>query len=176
MTAPFCGESGKMSWHCLVDGRGLKSGFSLVEIMVVIGVLSIVVAIAIPSISNVLPGAREATARANLEHLNQAVLKFNYANWELVLASEAGSDDELAIARSLQYRSASDPTPGSPYFAPTLSLVESSDDSTYRAAWNGRSFQMVAPGTVGTGLDLSEMVAGSAPFNFGSDYQPVGAR
>ena len=147
----------------------------MVEVMVVIGVLSVVAAIVIPSISHLLPGAREATATANLEHLNQGVLKFNYANWELVLASEGGSDDELAIVRSLQYRSSSDPTPGSPYLEPTLSLVESSDDSTYRAAWNGRTFQMRTPGTAGTGLDLSKMVEGSTPFNFDNNYQPVGA-
>lgn len=148
---------------------------SLPEMMVVIAVLGIVAAIALPNISNVLPSAREATARANLEHLNQRVLKFNYANWELVLASEGGSGDELAIAHSLQYRSANDPTPGSPYLQPTLSLVTSSDDATYRAAWNGRSFQMLEPGTAGTGLDLSKMAEGGTAFSFGNDYQPVGA-
>jgi len=146
----------------------------MVEIMVVIGALAILAGVMIPAISNLIPSARETTSFANLEELNQAVLRFNQANWELVLAAADGSDDEEAIARSLQYRG-DRPAPGSAYLEPTLTIVASDNDKIFRASWNGRVFTMLGPGTAGSGLDLARLQAGGSVFNFGENYKPVGA-
>jgi prepilin-type N-terminal cleavage/methylation domain-containing protein len=152
-----------------------ERAFSLVEIMVVIGVISVLVAVLIPSITNVIPAAQEATSGVNLEELNQAVLRFNQANWELVLDATGGSDDEISIVRSLQYRAAVNPSAGSPYLEPTLSVVSSDSAETYRASWNGRVFKVLSPGMEGTGLDLAGMHAGGTRASFALNYQPVGA-
>lgn len=146
----------------------------MVEIMVVIGILAILAGIMIPAISNIIPSAKETTSLANLEELNQAVHRFNQANWELVLQVADGSDDEEAIARSLQYRG-DRPAPGSPYLEPTLTIVTTDDEGIFRASWNGRAFTMLSPGTAGSGLDLAQLHAGGSVFNFGENYKPVGA-
>lgn len=151
-------------------------GMSFAEVMIVLGVLVVVISVIVPSVTNVVPSVKESTAEANLEQLNKAVLKFGQANWELTLPVASDASDELAIFRSLQYRAASNPSPGSPYLEPRLAFVETDDSTVCRAQWNGRMFQMISPGSTGTGLDLSRMAEGTEPTAFAEGYQPVGAR
>ena len=143
-----------------VCGRA-TGGFSLTEVLVVIAFLAIVVAISIPNISGLVSDSNYETAKRNLNYLNGAVVGFNDANWELVLAASSGSDDERAIFNSLRYRAATNPAPGSPYLPPTAAFAATSDTSTYRAMWNGRMFVIVVPGSNGTGLDLMKIVGSS---------------
>jgi len=146
---------------------------SLPEIMIVIAVLGILAAIAIPNISGVLSGSQDATATSNLAVLNQAVLKFNQANWDLVLAADEGSvDDEVAVFRSLQYRSTN--YFGSPYLSPSIAMMTNNSPSSYRAIWNGRMFQATNAGSV-SGIDLLKMNEGGTPAEFDANYKPVGA-
>src|SRR4029079_6809281 len=96
--------------------------------------------------------SKAATAEANLEHLNQAVLKFNHASSELTNASASDSADELAIFATLQTRDAT--VLGSPFLGTNFRSSISDVETTYRASWNGRMFELVSPGNSGTGLDL----------------------
>ena len=82
-----------------VSGRA-TCGMSLTEVLVVIAFLAIIAAISIPSISSLISGSSYETAKRNLNYLNGAVIGFNEANWELVLAASSGSDDEQAIFNS----------------------------------------------------------------------------
>jgi prepilin-type N-terminal cleavage/methylation domain-containing protein len=134
--------------------RAGRPGFSLVEMLVVIGVIAIMAAIGIPMIANTVSSSAHRTADRNMKLLNGAVISFGQENWELVLAESGGSDDELAIFESLRYRDATNPAPGSPYLPQNATFVASGDTSTYRAVWNGRMFELVPAGTAGTGLDL----------------------
>ena len=136
-------------------------GFSLTEVLVVVAFLAIVAAISVPNIARLVTDSNYETAKRNLNYLNGAVVGFNDANWELVLAASSGSDDERAIFDSLRYRDATNPASGSPYLPSTAAFVATSDTSTYRAMWNGRMFVIVVPGSNGTGLDLLKMMGSS---------------
>ncbi len=139
------------------------------ELVVVIAVIGILAAVAIPIMANNVKTANAATAQRNLNLLNGAVQSFNQANWELVLATSSGSDDERAIFDSLRYRNPDVrlASPGSPYLPPNATFVASSDTNTYRALWNGRLYEFKSAGTAGTGLDLMKIMGAiqSAPTN-----------
>jgi type IV pilus assembly protein PilA len=49
--------------------KSLKAGFSLVEMLVVIAVIGIIAAIAVPNIGRINDSAKEATARRNAQNL-----------------------------------------------------------------------------------------------------------
>lgn len=134
---------------------GSAGGFSFAEMMVVLGVLCIITAIIVPTVSNVLPGTRASMADTNVNTLNQSVLKYNQANAELTVAAVSDGSDEQAVAAALQTRDAA--APGSPYLAPEMAMVVASDAGSYRAVWNGRMFEVLSPGQAGTGLDLMRM-------------------
>lgn len=131
----------------------------MVELLVVIAVLAIIAGISIPSIVGVVSSSNYETAKRNLNLLNGAVVAFNDANWELVLA--AGSGSEQKIFDSLRYRAATNPAAGSPYLTETATFVASSDTNTFRAVWNGRMFGIVVPGSNGSGLDLMKIMGSS---------------
>ncbi len=129
---------------------------SFVEVMIVMGLLAVIVAIMIPAITGVVPASQVGTAEANLERLNQAVLKYNSASEELTTAEIAGDvADEQTVFSSLQGRDAK--VFGSPFLGPQYVVNASSSETAYRAFWNGRMFQMISPGSTGTGLDLLSM-------------------
>ena len=134
---------------------------SLTEVLVVVGFLAIVAAISIPNMLGVFSSSRYETAKRNLNYLNGAVIGFNQANWDLVLATSGGSDDEQKIFDSLRYREAVNPAAGSPYLPPTATFVGSSSTNDFRARWNGRMFEIVVPGSNGTGLDLMKIMGSS---------------
>lgn len=138
------------SWNTRKD-----SGFSLTEMIVVVGAIAVMAAVLIPGMINVFKGTQAGTAEANLEHLNQAVLKYSHAVAELTNAVNSGIGDEQAVFTVLQARDES--VPGSPYLPSNLSASASTDTNAYRAVWNGRMFQIVEPGTAGTGVDLSRL-------------------
>jgi len=149
---------------------------SFAEVIMVLAFLGIMAFISILVIQNVVPASKETTATANLNELNSAIHRFNQSEWELVLTrADGSSEDELAIFRSLQYRHPTRPAPGSPFLSENLAFFSSNDEETYRAIWNGRQFEMVGPGTSGTGLDLNRMVETSGSAQFDNDYTPVGA-
>ncbi len=169
MTNPFARGSRQ-----LLPKRA-RRGLSLVEMMVVVAVIGVLAGVFLVYVRNVGPTAKFVTAGENLEQLNQAVLKFNQVNWELVLEVDAGSSDEEAVFRSLQWRSAVAPSIGSPYIQANLAGATTSDPATYRAVWNGRMFELLPPPATGTGIDLQRLgTVGTVTFD--ADYKPVGAQ
>lgn len=154
--------------------RSCARGFSLVEIVVVITIIGVMAMLLLPSFHDLLPGSKYSTALANLELLNQSVLRYNQANKEIVLTSApASTSDEEDIAKRLQYRGPdATASPGSPFLDPTLTITSTDGVNTYRASWNGRMFQMVQAGTVGSGLDLLQMTSSGVSRTYEAGYKP----
>lgn len=146
----------KNAWPNTLGFR--QAAFSLTEMIVVIAVIGVMAAIGIPMISNAVFSSSAETAKRNMNLLNGAVIAFNQGNWELVLATSGGSDDEQRIFDSLRYRDTVNPAPGSPYLPPNATFVASSATTTYRAIWNGRMYEFAPPGSNGTGLDLMSIM------------------
>lgn len=136
---------------------GSRRALSLPEIVIVVAVIGLLAAIAIPLMSRVTTGSERAVATRNLDVINGAVLAFNQSNWELVLTAAADTSDERAIYDSLRYRAPTNPSPGSPYLTDTTVFAASTSSETYRARWNGRMFELLLPGTAGEGWDLQRL-------------------
>lgn len=132
-----------------------RAGYSLVEILVVVGVIAILAALASVSFSGVFQSAREEAATANLSRLNRAVMSYSHAASELTNTPNVGISDEQAVFSNLQARDAA--IPGSPFLEAHYSAVESSDATVFRGRWNGYTFELLKPGTTGTGVDLTEL-------------------
>jgi len=133
--------------------------------VVVIAVIGIMAGIGIVVMTGVISGTSFQTAERNLNYLNGAVVAFNQANWELVLATDSSANDEQAIFNSLRYRDVANPSPGSPYLPATTVYVASSSLADYRAVWNGRMFRLAVPSSNGAGINLLRM-SGAAPQAF----------
>jgi prepilin-type N-terminal cleavage/methylation domain-containing protein len=150
-------------------------GFSLPELLVTIALIGVLAAIAIQSYGGIQTAARETTARDTLAILNRALLHYSQAKWDIVLAPAPGTSDELAILRTLQWR---DPVtadlpglPGSPYLPATFSDTPSASDSDYRLQWNGRTFELLMPGSAGAGIQVGQATAST--YSFPAGYQPL---
>jgi len=123
-------------------------GVSLTELLVVIAVLGVLALIALPLITSVPESAREAVARETMERLNRAVNAHRMSAGPL--ATNSGS--ELAILSVLTNR---DPKiSGSPFYSTQESLELSANENLFRFRWNGTYFDILPPGSAGSGLTL----------------------
>ena len=61
-----------ISDHCARDGRGSLSGFTLIELMIVIAIIAIIAAIAIPNLIEARKGSNEAAAIGALRTISTA--------------------------------------------------------------------------------------------------------
>jgi prepilin-type N-terminal cleavage/methylation domain-containing protein len=138
--------------------RSPRRAFSLVELLITVGVIAVLSAVALPVFTGWTESAAANVARRNLNFLNGAVVAFNNAKSEIDQASAADASDELAVFTLLQ--TADPDAKGSPFLSTNLRCITTSSEDTYRASWNGRFFQMLAPGAAGSGVDLQAM-AGS---------------
>jgi prepilin-type N-terminal cleavage/methylation domain-containing protein len=156
--------------------RSRKSGFTLTEVIVVIAVVGVLAAIAIPQIGGVLGSSKSAIASNLLETLNGAVHRFNQTNYELVLTGKKGDGaEELLILRSLQYRNPANPKPGSPYMRSDWNPAVSKNKEDYRLMWTGTTFKLVVPGKSGAGLKVDFDGADiGVPYEFPAGYTTVG--
>lgn len=142
--------------------RNIRRGISLTELLVVLAVLGIIAAIAIPRLGQMQGGAEMTAAEETLERLNRAVHHHNQAWRELDVAPESAAVDELVVVMELKTRrevAPGVPLPGSPFLEGQYGLPATDDPGLFRAQWNGASFFMLRPGDSGAGLDLMSRVA-----------------
>lgn len=161
---------------CHKFGRG--SGYSVTELVIVISILGVMSALTVGSFNQFLGGSKDALAVERKEMLNQAVHRFAQQNYELQFNANGNSlADEMVILRTLQYR---DPnvnraTVGSPFVDPRYNPISSSDTSAYRLRWTGKMFELLSPGTSGSGILMNfEGTDFTTAFVFPPNFQTAG--
>lgn len=151
-------------------------GLSLPEVIIVLAILSVLLALAIPQFQGVFGGSQAALARNVVETLNSAVHRYGQGNRELIRQNMSASGvDEMDVLRALQWRDPVSPKPGSPYMRPDWNPETSSSTADYRLQWNGSLYALLPPGTAGLGIkvkfDGSDI---TTPFIFPPGYNPGG--
>lgn len=130
--------------------------FSLVEVIVIIGIVAVLAAVSIPVFQGVNQGAAESVALRNVNLLNGAVVAYNNANEELAIETVPGTADEEQIVVLLRQVDP-DNLAASPYLPSEAEFATSSSSDRHRAYWNGKFFELVKRGTVGAGIDLDAL-------------------
>lgn len=153
-----------------------RGGFSLTEVLTVIGVIGVLAAVAIPSMTGVFGPSKSAIARNLLETLNGAVHRFNQTNYELLYTGiSVSGNDEILILRTMQYRNPNNPAIGSPYMRNDWNPAISASTEDYRLMWMGNLYRLLEPGQSGTGLkvnfDASDL---GTPFVFPPGFTMAG--
>ena len=106
-------------------GIGLKKGFTIIELMIVISIISMISAIVIPKYSNVTSEAKVANVQANLSNLNTAIEMYRLKNEKY--PDLEGTQDNLGEFSEFYSKSK---MPDTPYFE---SGTENNDVSSGRS-------------------------------------------
>lgn len=153
-------------------------GFSMSEIVVTISIIAILATIVMVNMGSSFESARASLARERVEMLNNALHSWAMARNEMTFNRLDGSTaDEMKVLRDLQYRHPDDDLAdlNSPYIAPEYNPPTSSNTQHYRIRWNSRRYELLAPGTIGSGIQMifdgSDM---TDPFPFPPNYQSGG--
>ncbi len=155
-----------------------RSAFTLAEILVTVAIIGVITAAALPVFGNMEQSAKIAQSTDHMESLNRAVKSYSQnCSAMSVPANNGATTDEFLVLRSLQFKWPSSYLKiGSPFFINTYDPVASSNATTYRMRWNGSSFELLQPGTVGTGIlkpfDGSDLKKVAVAFTSG--FKPVG--
>jgi prepilin-type N-terminal cleavage/methylation domain-containing protein len=157
-------------------GRGRNSAFSLVELVVTIGVLGVISGISLSYFGGTLKSSKSVVANEMAETLNLGLKKHAQVNYEFNLdADDDDSADEIAVVRSLQYRHPTNPAPGAPFVRSNWHPVGSDDDADFRLRWNGTVFEILKPETEGSGIKVDFGASDYGEnYTFPNDFTPVG--
>ncbi len=98
------------------QGRSRAGGFTLIEIMVVVAIVAILFAIALPSYQNSIIKGNRSDAQAALIGFAQAMEKHYARNYTYEGAADGGSDTGYPATTVYSNRSPIDPNGGSPLY------------------------------------------------------------
>lgn len=150
----------------------------MTEMVVVISIIGVLCTIAVGSYGSFLSGGKDAIAQERQESLNQSLHRFAQQNYELLFnRMDHVVSDEMVVLRTLQFRDPDEDRaqPGSPFFDPRYNPVSSSAENEYRLRWTGRLFELLKPGTAGTGLLLNFSGTDfTTPFQFPPNFEMAG--
>jgi len=135
-----------------------ESGVSLMEMLVVVAVMGILSAVAIPYFDRVYENSRRTVAENTVQTLNDGVKKYIQIQGTGILDVPASGEsyaEELDIILALQWDDPNEPANGAPYVQADYGPSGSSSTEDYRAVWNGAFFELVEPGTAGAGLKIN---------------------
>lgn len=155
-----------------------ERGFSMTELVIVVSILGVLATISMTSFNHLLSGSKDAVAGERLEMMNRALHTFAQQNYEMVFnRMDTGGADEMVILRTLQYRNTDIDRVkiGSPYIDPRYNPVVSTNAGDYRIRWTGRCYELLKPGTAGSGIKMNfDGTDFTTPFAFPPNFQMAG--
>lgn len=129
--------------------KSVKAGFSLVEMLVVIAVIGIIAAIAVPNIGRINDSAKDATYRRNAQNLSSIFASAQAAGYDFSKTGGTGANlaNEAAVITALitgaTINNTSSPFNGAFFGVPGLKVADATSDTagaakylTYTAASN----------------------------------------
>jgi len=156
---------------------------SLVEMLIVIAVIGIISAIAVPNIGTILQGSKSGVAENVVQTLNKATREFGHSHYDLRTNPIAASGgDEMLLLRTLQWResdasSGGELNPKGPFMRTDWNPTTSVSDEDYRTEWTGSAWKLVEPGTAGAGLKIIfDGTDLGTPYVHAASFAPSGSR
>lgn len=126
-------------------------GLSLIEVLISITIIGVISSIAVINYGDLFSRSERVISQDFVEQINNALKEFEQTAWQLsITADDNGVDDENQILTLLQTKDVT--VFGSPHLRGDWSSTESTDEATYRIRWNGVTFELIEPGTAGSGL------------------------
>jgi prepilin-type N-terminal cleavage/methylation domain-containing protein len=129
--------------------KSVKAGFSLVEMLVVIAVIGIIAAIAVPNIGRINDSAKDATYRRNAQNLASVFASAQAAGYDFSKTGGTGANlaNEAAVITALitgaTINNTSSPFNGAFFGVPGLKVADATSETlgaakylTYTAASN----------------------------------------
>ena len=111
-------------------GIGLKKGFTIIELMIVLSIISLISAIAIPKYSNITSEAKVANVQANLSNLNTSIEMYKLKNGSY--PELEGNQDSLGDFSDFYSKSK---MPNTPYFENATKNNDVSSERSDDGGW-----------------------------------------
>lgn len=129
--------------------QSLKAGFSLVEMLVVIAVIGIIAAIAVPNIGRINDSAKDATYRRNAQSLASIFASAQAAGVDFSSASTKEADIIKAMIKGASVSDADSPFNGTYFGVPGLDAtdaVSETDGAAKYLTYDAASKQLLYTG------------------------------
>ena len=129
--------------------KAANTGFSLVEMLVVIAVIGIIAAIAVPNIGRINDSAKDATYRRNAQNIASVFASAQAAGVDFSASSTAEADIIDAIIAGATVSDADSPFNGTYFGVPGLDATDAVSETAGAAMylqWDSSSRQLLYTG------------------------------